>query len=182
MKINNIFLSDKTGKFPEKCVFCDDNILEYEQGYVIEKAFKFNDKTKTFKTIFEYALCAECIQRLSSEMSKESSEKVQNYLSSFKSNLNQNVDNEKGVEERLNTCMVKNNSIKNSKEYQIAGYFLKNEMLVSDVFPYAIGDEAIEEIQNLISEKTRDFSDKFKDLILPPDVREKFPKDRIVIF
>ncbi len=182
MKINNIFLSDKTGKFPEKCVFCDDNILEYEQGYVIEKAFKYNEKTKTFKTIFEYALCAECIQRLSSEMSKESSEKVQNYLSSFRANLNQITDNENDVEGRLNTCMVKNSPVINSKEYQIAGYFLKNEMLVSDVFPYAIGDEAIEEIQNLISEKTRDFSDKFKDLILPPDVREKFPKDRIVIF
>ncbi|MCF6365158.1 MAG: hypothetical protein L3J35_03055 [Bacteroidales bacterium] len=182
MKINNIFFSDKTGNLFEKCVFCEGNILKYENGYVIEKAFKYNEKTKSFKMIFEYALCSECIKKLSSEMSKESTEKIQNYLSSFRSNLNVVFDNEAVIEERLKTCMVKNKNVQTSEEYQIAGFFLKDKMLVSDMFPYAVGDEAIEEIQNLISEKTRDFSNKFKDLILPPDVREKFPKDRVVIF
>ena len=55
-------------------------------------------------------------------------------------------------------------------------------MIVSNDFPFAIGFGAIEEIQELISEKTRGFSDKFKDIVLPPHVKDNFPKDRVLIF
>ena len=47
--------------------------------------------------------------------------------------------------------------VNDMKEYQIAGQFYKSTMIVFDAFPFAIGDLAIEEIQELLSKKTRDF-------------------------
>jgi hypothetical protein len=69
-----------------------------------------------------------------------------------------------------------------TEEYQIAGQFWQNSMIVFDSFPFALGETAVNEIQELLSDKTRGFSDKFKDLILPPDVRDKIPDDRLVFF
>ena len=177
--INKIFYSNKSKSLHKKCVFCEENILEYEHGYVIEKAFKYNGSIKSFELIFEYALCSECIQRLSSEMSKKSKLKVEQY---FIENIKLSKLKFSNANEKIEHCMITGDNVQNSKEYQIAGFFIKNKMVVSENFPYAISSVVIEEIQELISEKTRKFSDTFKDLILPPDVREKFPKDRIVIF
>lgn len=179
IEINKIFHSEKDGNMHNKCVFCEQNILEYEHGYVIEKAFKYNEAKNIFETIFEYALCTECMKRLSSEMSGKSRAKIEAY---FRANRNDTTHLEYDVEERLGNCMITNKSVQTSKEYQIAGFFHKNKMIVSKDFPYAIGEDAINEIQDLISEKTRDFSEKFKNLILPPHVKENLPKDRIVIF
>jgi len=178
--IDKKFLLDKGNKQFKKCVFCEDNILEYEHGYVVEKAFKYNQKTEDFDIIFEYALCLECIQRLSSEMSKESTSKIEKY---FKANakplsLSELID----LKTRTETCMITKEKLNKSKEYQIAAFFQKDLMMISERFPFAISSVAIEEIQNLISKKTRDFSDKFKDLIIPPQERDKIPKDRILIF
>lgn len=178
-KINKIFYSTKTGKLHNKCVFCEENILEFEHGYVIEKAFKYNDAKNIYETIFEYALCTECLQRLSSEMSEKSKNTIEAY---FRINRNDAMHRLNSVKGRLEECLITNENIRNSKEYQIAGFFIKNEMLVSNDFPYAIGEKAINEIQDLISKKTRDFSEKFKDLILPPHVKDNLPKNRIVIF
>ena len=75
--------------------------------------------------------------------------------------------------------MIENTNVNEMNEYQIAGQFYKKKMIVFDAFPFAVGETAINEIQEMLSEKTRDFSDKFKDLILPPDVREKIPNKRI---
>lgn len=182
MEIKEIFYSEKNNKLFNKCILCEDNILEYEHGYAVEKAFKYNSETKRHETIFEYAICTECIQRSSSEMSEKSVSNIQKYLNKFRENQKQYTDNVADIEERTKICMVTNKDVYKSEEFQIAGFFIKKEMIVSDIFPYAIGEEAIEEIQNLISEKTRNFSDNFKNLILPPDIRKKLPKDRIVIF
>lgn len=178
-KIHKNFYSEKDGELLKTCVFCNDNVLEYEYGYVIEKAFKFNKVTNIFELVFEYALCTECMQRLSSEMSEESKNNITEY---FNRNKKQEYFSVLTVEERFKMCMLSGKNLKTQKEYQIAGFFIKDEMIVSNDFPFAIGFDAIEEVQELISDQTRDFSDKFKDVVLPPHVKDNFPKDRILIF
>ncbi len=179
VNIHKKFYSDKAGSIFKTCVFCNDNVLEYEQGYLIEKAYKYNPKTNKFEIIFEYALCIECMQRLSSEMSEESIKNIAKY---FNKNKNEEYFSGLNVNERLATCMISQKKLKTQKEFQIAGYFLKDKMIVSNDFPFAIGYEAIEEIQELISEKTRNFFEKFNDIVLPSDFKYTFPKDRVLIF
>ncbi|NPA44134.1 MAG: hypothetical protein GXO49_01230 [Chlorobi bacterium] len=178
--IDKKFLLNKDNNQFKKCVFCEDNILEYEHGYVVEKAYKYNNKSNDFEIIFEYALCLECVQHLSSEMSEESTNNIEKY---FEANVkplsaSQLID----LKARTETCMITGESLSKSKEYQIAAVYQKESMIINERFPFAISGIIIEEIQELISEKTRNFTDKFKDLIIPPQERDKIPKDRILIF
>ena len=180
--IPKIFYAGKTGEKHEICIMCDDLILEYEHGYIIEKAFKRNEKTNQFDVIFEYALCTECQQSLSKEMSEKSMRNIQKYFQHYKSNISGLSSSEININKRLSNCMIKSIDVNEMNEYQIAGQFYKDKMIVFDAFPFAVGETAINEIQEMLSKKTKDFSDKFKDLILPPDVREKIPDKRIVFF
>ena len=180
--IPKIFYSEETGDLHKTCILCDDLILQYENGYIIEKAFKRNVKTGKFDLVFEYALCTECQQSLSKEMSEKSMRNIQKYFQLYKSNISGLSSSEFDISKRLSNCMIKDTKVNEMNEYQIAGQFYKNSMIVFDAFPFAVGEIAINEIQEMISEKTRDFSDKFKDLILPPEVRDKIPEDRIVFF
>ena len=164
------------------CIMCDDKLLKYEHGYLIEKAFKKNIKTNEFEMIFEYAICTECQQSMSKEMSEKSMKNIQSYFNKHKVNISKLSNSQNDIDKRLSTCMIKENGVVGMEEYQIAGQFYKESMIVFDAFPFAIGDMAIEEIQDLLSKKTRDFSDKFKDLILPPGVRDKIPDNRPVFF
>ncbi len=177
--IKQKFYSEKNNKPFNKCVFCEGELLGNENFYVVEKAFSYNLSNKSYELVFEYALCSECIQSLSSEMSKESQDKIEKY---FDANLNNNGFDKIDADKRTNICMITGDDLLHTKEYQIAALFFDDEMVVSERFPFAIGDVAIEEIQQLISEKTRDFTDKFKDIIIPPEVRDNIPKDRIIFF
>jgi len=180
--IPEIFFNENSGKMHDTCLLCDDNLLKYKHGYVIEKAFKKNNLTDEFEVIFEYALCTECQQSLSKEMSKKSMENIQKFFHDHKKNISALTNSEVDINTRLNKCMITNDDIADTNEYQIAGQFYKQTMIVFDSFPFALGETAVNEIQELLSEKTRGFSDKFKDLILPPDVRDKIPDDRLVFF
>ena len=181
-RIPKIFYSEETGGLHKTCIMCDDLILKYEHGYIIEKAFKRNEKSNKFDVIFEYALCTECQQSLSKEMSHKSMRNIQQYFLKYKSNISGLNSSESDISKRLSNCMITNIDVNEMDEYQIAGQFYKNSMIVFDAFPFAVGEIAVNEIQEMLSEKTRGFSDKFKDLILPPDVRDKIPDDRLVFF
>lgn len=181
-EIPDIFFNNKTGKFHESCILCDDHLLSYKHGYVIEKAFKRNSQTKKFELVFEYALCTECQQSLSKEMSVKSMQNIQKFFQHHKGSIHSLSNSDSDVQTRLNTCMITGEDLSKTEEYQIAGQFWQNSMIVFDSFPFALGETAVNEIQELLSDKTRGFSDKFKDLILPPDVRDKIPDDRLVFF
>lgn len=181
-KIPKIFYSEETEGLHKTCIMCDDLILKYEHGYIIEKAFKRNEKSNKFDVIFEYALCTECQQSLSKEMSHKSMRNIQQYFLKYKSNISGLNSSESDISKRLSNCMITNIDVNKMDEYQIAGQFYKNSMIVFDAFPFAVGEIAINEIQEMLSEKTRGFSDKFKDLILPSNVRDKIPDDRLVFF
>lgn len=174
------FYSEKNNKPFSKCVFCETNLKNYEHGFVVEKAFRFNKKKKKHELVFEYALCLECVQILTNEMSEETTMRIADF---FEASIRDFGKDELGdAKRRTETCMITREDLSKSFEYQIAAYFIEDEMVVSDRFPFAIGGDVIDAMQDLISEKTRDFTDKFKEIILPPDEQDKVPKDRIIIF
>lgn len=84
------------------------------------------------------------------------------------------------VESRMHICMVKGVSVLEMNEYQVGGQFKKDKMMVNDTFPYALGEAAITEIQALLSEKTKGFTNKFKELVMPPDVKNNVPENRFI--
>jgi hypothetical protein len=180
IKIPELFYHSTIGTMHNTCVLCDDDLLSYEFGYVIEKAFLRNKATGYFETVFEYAICKECQQKLSGEMSQESLLNIQRYFIQNALQTEQFSDLFPDADSRMKLCMVKGVPVSDMNEYQVGGQFKKDKMLVSDTFPYALGETAISEIQDLLSEKTKGFTNKFKELVLPPDVKNNVPENRFI--
>lgn len=83
----------------------------------------------------------------------------------------------------LNSCFITNESIDEQEEYIIYGVFNGNKMMVSD-FPYAIGLKAMDELTQLLSNKTLDIMDDFMGEYFtgPPEINELISPRRPVIF
>ena len=168
---NNIpkeFYSDISDKPIENCTICGCSLLENDTQYVIEKAFKDG------LVEIEYAICMDCLENMKGNMSEESMKNIENYLMENMSNMEEKLEdyyfNGRDSNVFLEKCAIKGTPKEELSEYQIAGLF-KGKMLDPQVFPYLISMEAAEEINNLLSKKTKDELDGFiDDLIgLPPE-------------
>jgi len=182
--IPEIFYASQDKQPIKHCAICGTFLLKEYQPYLIEKAFKKNTITKEDELIFEYALCRNCQQNASEELSKESLANIKMYFDLY-------VDFEVRQKELLKPgnfkfddcikdCIITKKPISDFDEYQVGGYFFRNQLLL-DSLPFAIGEKAMSEIQEVISKKTRDFLDGFKDKILPVDIRDKVPDDFLIL-
>lgn len=178
------FFSSKTNKVIEECVMCGKAILTDNAPYIIEKAFKNNLVTKETELIFEYALCAECQQNTASELSEESLNNIKMYYELYvdfekrQAEL-KDIENFK-LSDWINKCIITGKPLSEYKEFQYGGMFFQNKLLLGNI-PFAVGEKAINEMQELISKKTRDFLDGFKEKIIPPGVRDKVPDDFLIL-
>ena len=171
------FYSDASGTPFQRCLGCDLYLLEEGTRYFIEKArrrypaFAFED------TVFEYAMCIECLEKLHSVMSEESLQRVQAYFAQSVNLESRSIallnQDPPSLEPWISSCIVKGTSIKDMTEYQIFGLFEGNR-LVFNLLPYAIGGEAIDEVGELLSNKTLGEIDGFMDEYfgLPPELRK----------
>ena len=176
--IPQLFHSHDSDSLFTHCLCCDEPILESGHEYVIEKAYTSYSNYDVSDTVFEYAMCLECLMQLQSQMSKDSLQRVEAY---FEQHVDvhermlmadqENVD----VYDRLSTCMVKGTPINELKEYQVFGLFRQDQMLLGP-FPYMIGGEAMDEIAQLLSNETLGEIDGFMDshFGLPPELRKLF--------
>lgn len=178
------FYSSKSNKPIEGCIMCGKELLTDYEPYIIEKAFKKNDITKETELVFEYALCSECQQNMASELSKESLNNIKMYYElyvNFEERQQQFKDKENfKLSEWINKCLITGKPLSEYKEFQYGGMFLRNQMMLGNL-PFAVGEKAINDMQELISEKTRNFLDGFKDKIIPPEVRDKVPDDFLIL-
>ena len=79
-EIPRLFYSDQTGLPFERCIHCDTYLLEKGKNYFIEKAIKQYPEYETQDTIFEYAICINCMKELQKGFSEESTRNVQQYM------------------------------------------------------------------------------------------------------
>ncbi|MBR9831257.1 hypothetical protein [Acidiluteibacter ferrifornacis] len=180
-EVPHIFHSDLTGAAIQACALCNTDLSD-DIDYIIEKAFK-KAGTGMVHTIFEYALCFECIPIMQARMSEESKKNITEFFES-KVNLEKRFqemieENQLEAEKWLNHCVVTNKSIDDLDEYQIYGQF-KGNRLVFGLFPYTISGEVLDQIIHLISAKSLDEMNGFKDQIITPDptLKELFPTNR----
>ncbi len=171
------FYSDSEGKPFEKCVVCGKNLLEDGTHYVIEKAMKNYEGYEFSSTIFEYAMCLDCYQEMQGGMSEESMQNLQKYYQNIMASRGgqpvmidmQTFD----LNQWLSKCFFKEKPVNEMKEYQLIGQFNGNH-LVMNTPPMAIGEEVMEEMAELLSEKTRGEMDRFREEFLgpPPEIEE----------
>jgi hypothetical protein len=176
-KVFRTFISED---YFRNCITCDKYLLDEETEYVIEKVIREG------YVELEYSMCLECVEKMRQKMSKESMERVNHY---FEENFNfydkrydlfaSKISN---IDDYISHSLFKDKSIHDLDEYQLLGHCRGNKMLLS-VFPYIVSKDAIEEVQELLSAKTREELDDFTDkhFGLPPDLKEILRTKRPVL-
>lgn len=182
--IDATFHCDSTGQPFKRCVECDGDLMESGKSYFVEKAIrKYPNSDKTL-TIFEFAICANCIGIRQQELSVESAAAMQKYFSS-KSGYRPwiSVDNMEDAPKLLtSSCMLSGKDISDCEEYQLVAELHGNKMRLGN-FPFAISGEEIEAISEVLSEKTKEEFDDFigRHFGGPPEFKELWEKPKVVL-
>jgi len=184
--IPKIFYSDLTKEPIKNCIDCNIYLMDNEIPYLIEKAFGYNQEHDIKNTIFEYAICIDCALKLRKSLSDESKKRMQDYFekqSNFVERSEQLIkDKDFNVNNWLNDCMIKGTHYKDSKEFQIFCQ-CKGDQMQFTFMPYMLSGEALEEMAEMLSQKTRDEMDGFTDkhFGVPPEYEEFFKRKKLVI-
>jgi len=181
------FYSDAEGEPFHTCVVCGKNLLEEGTHYVIEKAMKNYEGYEFSATVFEYAMCMDCYQKMQQGMSEESMQNIQRYYQDVAAKKGNNgmmmIDLRTfDLNQWLSKCFFKEKPVHEMKEYQLIGQFSGPHMVLNTP-PMAIGEEVMMEMSELLSEKTKDEMNGFREQFLgpPPEIEELFSKRKILL-
>lgn len=186
IEIPGQFFSDSEGKPFENCLVCNKYLLDEGTSYFIEKALKTYKDYDFYSTVYEYAICSDCHLKMQDKMSEESKMNLQRYYSET---LNQKAaepiyinPHDFNLDEWLSKCFFKGKSVKEMKEYQVVAQF-NGAKMVLNMPPMVIGEEALNEMSALLSEKTIDEMNGFRDKFLgpPPDIEELIYGKRLIM-
>lgn len=163
------FFSEDSGHLFSNCLICDTDLLTLGAPYVIEKAVKQYAQINSHDVIFEYAMCLTCADKKRASLSEESQAAIQNY---FLEHLG-STSEKPHFSDALEKCWFKGTPKESLTEYQIFGLFLGDKMIATQP-PYLVGEAAILEMGNLLSNKTIGDMDDFIDNYFggPPELRE----------
>lgn len=169
----------------KNCVECERNLLEDDCEYIIEKAIRNYPEFNTHDVVFDYAICMDCATKIHMELSKESLKAIKKYFTENISldNFEMRMQEAAGDIDKLTSkCMIKNTHANKSSEYQVYAHCIGDKINLQNP-PYMISGEVLNEIADLISEKTRDTLNGFFDRHFTPDpsLMEPMPGPRLVL-
>ena len=171
------FFSTETDKPFTHCISCETNLLSPDVRYVIEKAITSNKEYNATDTIFEYALCYTCYQNILKSMSDTSIANIQNYFmengQQVQKRVMEFIQGKVKVDDLINFCAIKGTARKDLQEYQIACHCIGQ--CINNLYPpLMIGHEAMDEMMQLLSNKTLGEIDRFyNDIIdIPPEFKD----------
>jgi len=153
-----------------KCTVCEAPLDEDGTQYLIHKAFHREE------VIFEYALCLPCRARMQEELSAESIERINAYMDQYDMEARSEemlVDRGPDVSAWLSNCLITGRPVSEADEHHIYA-FCDGPDLVFSGLPLAIIGDVNEELNELLSQKTRDRLDGFVDeqFGLPPELKQ----------
>lgn len=154
-----------------QCISCEKELIESQSDYVIEKAVKPFEGFKAYSTVFEYAMCMSCAEKLRVKISKDSMIAMNRYFAENMNFLNRPAidfeSDEVSIDPLLEKCLVKGTYAEEIGECQIYGQCRGGEMIVKE-FPYMVSGEAIDELMQVLSAETIDEFDRLKDELIGP--------------
>jgi hypothetical protein len=172
--IDERFRDSETGKLIDHCLVCNNELVLSGSEYFVERIFRRVPNLEIVEPIFEYAMCKSCAENMREDLSKESLKNIEAY---FMGNLQKNEFTQASTE----TCLMTGKSINASTEFSFHAHCQGDKMLES-IFPYAISDQATDEISELLSQETVDQLDDFKGKYFtgPPELADILNPKRFV--
>lgn len=156
--VPELFWSFETEAPLRKCLVCEKDMIESGEHYLIEKAFSKNE------VVFEYGLCLGCHSGMIQELSENSLKLIKNYyeehvqLEQRRERISADFDG--SVLPWVSRCVFTGKPVIETQDYQVLGMCQGEELVLSDL-PHAISGEAVEQIINLLSDKTKGFLNDF---------------------
>jgi hypothetical protein len=186
IEIPKQFYSDSEGKPFENCLVCNKYLLKEGTSYVVEKALKTYKDYDFYSTVYEYAICLDCHTKMQEKMSEESKINLQSYYSKTITTKSSEPilisSNNFDLNDWLSKCFFKGSLVKEMKEYQVVAQFNGSKMVLN-MPPLVIGESALNEMSALLSQKTIDEMNGFRDKFLgpPPDIEELIYGKRLIL-
>jgi hypothetical protein len=146
-----------------RCIVCSRNLLDEPVDYMIEKAYRGTE------VIVEYAICQACAERLGSELSAESTARIERYLAErvdWAGRLQRlaglPADTLAGgdIEPWIDRCLINREPRTGLHSYQIYAK-CRGSRLERTLLPFMVGGPVTHEMGKLLSKKTRDRLDDF---------------------
>ena len=184
--IPELFYSHSTKAPFERCISCDRSLQQPDSQYLVEKAFRNYREFGKTDVIFEYAMCLNCADRMRKELSLSSLARIQEFFEErvdFDQRRDQLMQSKPASSPQwIDKWLITGESHQNLDEYQVYGHFVGDRCVYS-FLPYMIGGPAVDEITNLLSEKTLGEIDRIIDenFGLPPELKKPI-KDNPIIF
>jgi hypothetical protein len=185
MRIPKIFYSSETGKPFENCMVCNAYLLTDEMSYAIEKVVRQVPSLEIKEILFEYAICNTCMFTMYNRMSVESRKKIQEFYQKHDTQNKRRKDlaisQDNRTQSWIRYCFIHDTLISKSPEYQLTAQFT-GKHLHQDHMPLAISFEAMEEMNSLLSDETRQEMDDFmgKYFSGPPEIAALLKNKRLI--
>lgn len=164
----------ENGEAFEECSVCDESL---KKGlFFVEKAYQRNLNGEGFFILFEFAICQKCKQEMSQNLSKQSFQEMQNYLLAHQSKIEKSIA---VASEKI--CSFSGKELREGDAFHQIFIIQNGEALGA---PVSMSDKVMEEYQNLLSEKTKDFFDDFyhEYIDIPPAMARLLnPKQKTVL-
>jgi hypothetical protein len=182
MEIDKRYRNSETGGYFEQCLVCYENVLENEKDYFIEKIIRRIKSLNLTEVLFEYAICMDCAQDMRKKISKHSMVQMETF---FHKNARLHERNSEELETQKTTekCLFTGKSIAECDEFSLHAHCNGKEMILS-LFPYAVSDDAMDTMSELLSAETLDELDRFKKTHFngPPELAELLSPKRLIPF
>ncbi len=177
VEIPPMFRSDLTGEPIDRCLVCERFLLDDGVQYLIEKAYKQRPQFHSREIIFEYAVCLDCHAEMRSSFSEESLVRIDAYFNRHVNLAKRRAQLLKteglNLERWVSSCVINGTPVEAMNEYQMLCQCDGKNLLFA-YLPYTLGGEAMDELMQLLSNKTLDQLDGFVEQYfgLPPEFRE----------
>jgi hypothetical protein len=151
-----------------ECVQCGRLVGADGAPYYVERALRRGEP------VFEYAMCESCVFGMQNDLSRESIERVTAYwMQHFDPEERQHrLGNGLDPGPLVEACILKRLPRADLDELQVWAWVENGRLMVDDHAPGILSGDAVEEIANLLSKRTRDrFDDFVRDCLgLPPEL------------
>ncbi len=182
VEIPSLLHQHESGELFGACIECGIGLLDGKTDYLIEKAFRRYPGFRISDTVFEFAICMPCMERLYEQHSKESREAIENFFLENNHFMTRGqhlyflaeLSTPPALENWLGGCAITGEPTDDLEEYQVAAICRGGKMLLS-IFPYIISGKAMDQLVNLLSNQTIDNLDDFsgRHFGIPPEFDEK---------
>jgi hypothetical protein len=160
IEIPKILFSTQNDAPFDRCIHCGRNLLASNQLYLIEKVFRGTEP------IIEMAMCVDCREGQCGEgMSAESAAAIRNHFDAkvditHRIKLMSEVNHVDSIDPWIERCLLSDQPRELFNEYQVVA-ICRGDKIQRDFFPAFLSGPAMEEVSELLSEKTRDWMDDY---------------------